>query len=98
MKYTALELLKHAGVPEPEKQFGTVGISIAGVNANKADKVINMQDAKKVTALVGDKSYEGELPAQTEPSEAVKKALEAKGRAATEAREAVKKPKAEPEK
>lgn len=89
MKYTVLDIFKIAGVPEPEAKAGKFSASIGGVNANAPDKVINV-GAGKVDVVVAGETYEADIPAEQseEHAENVRLAKEAKGRKATEAREA----------
>lgn len=86
MKYTALEILEAAGFEKPAEKFGKFGINIAGVTANKPDHIINVQAEKKILVRVGRETKEVELPERETHSEAVQAAIEAKGKAATEAR------------
>ena len=57
MKYTCLEILEKTGIENPREKFGKMGITIGGVNANSAEKVINVQDATEVEVIVGKEAF-----------------------------------------
>jgi len=100
MRYTALEILKFAGVEKPNSKFGKFGINIAGVVVNKPDHIVNMQDSTEAKVIVGNEAFTAKLPKQDDTSDEVKSALKAKGEKATESRIAsgkVKAPKADKE-
>ena len=85
MRYTSLEILKLAGIENPESQVGKIGISIGGVTVNTPDHVINMQDATEVKVIFGKELLTVELPKQDTHSEDVQKAIDTKGKAVTAA-------------
>lgn len=66
MKYLAKEIIEKTGVEV--SVIGTVSIDIGGISVNEADHVIDMQDAEKVTVLIGTEEFEVELP-ETDPLE-----------------------------
>jgi len=87
-KYTALEILQAAGVPEPEGKIGKVRVRIAGIaGIVKPDRLIRFQAGTEgVEVIVGVESYDLVLEGggeQTEISEAAHAALEVKGKEAT---------------
>lgn len=96
MKYTAIEILKLAGVEEPERKLGAVAITIGGLNVNTPDHLINFQDSEKTQVIVGNDVYDIDVPRTPQGlSEGAQAAIEAKGRKATENAEALAKAKAE---
>lgn len=98
MKYTAIEILKMAEIETPEEKLGAIAITIGGVNVNTPDHVINIQDAKTVSVVVGSESKEVTLPEDAPArSEGVVAVKEAKGKEATEKAEALAKAKVEAE-
>lgn len=78
MKYTSLDLLKLAGVENPEDKIGKVKVSIGGVTVNKPDHIINIQDEKTVECLVAGKKFVAKIVKQTE--EEIKRVAEVKKR------------------
>ena len=80
MRYTALDILKLAGVEAPEEKIGKVSVAIGGVNVNRLDKVINVV-GKSVSILIGREITQFEMPAEQDPlhAENVKKIKEAEG-------------------
>lgn len=58
MRYTALDILKAAGVENPKEKIGKMRVNIAGISVNRADHVVNLQSAKTCDVLVGSKLYE----------------------------------------
>jgi len=54
-KYTALEILKEAGIKEPEKVFGKMRVVIGGIHGiNTPDRVIKIsKGTKEISVLVG---------------------------------------------
>lgn len=86
MKYTASELLRIAGVEQPQDVIGSVSVRIGGIAVNRPDHVINLQGATEVEIQVANERETVQLPTdRTEPSEEVKTAIKAKGEASTKA-------------
>lgn len=58
-KYTALEILKEAGIKKPEEQFGKVRIRIAGIaGIVKPDHLIKIQpETKSIEIVVGEEVF-----------------------------------------
>ena len=61
MKYLAKEIVEKTGV-DADEVIGKVSIDIGGISVNSWDHVIDMQDAEKVTVLIGTDEYVVELP------------------------------------
>lgn len=84
MKYTALDILKIAGVETPEEKIGKVRVRIGGVPVRKPDTLVNVQDNKELALIVGNEKIDVTLP-EEQPAEAVantKAAHEKRGKVA----------------
>lgn len=62
MRYTAIDILKLAGVEKPEDVIGKFSVRIGGVNVNQLDAVINVAEGNTVEVLVGRELTTVELP------------------------------------
>lgn len=57
-KYTAVDLLKEAGVTNPGSIFGKTRVVIGGVSTGRADHVLRIPEGTKtLEVIVGDKPY-----------------------------------------
>ena len=92
-KYTALEILKAAGVPEPEAKIGKVKVRIGGLSISSPTQLIKVQEGVgSFDILVGTETFEvafDKAGDELAVSEAAKTALEAKGKVSTEKAEAI---------
>ena len=99
-KYTALEILQAAGVPEPEAKIGKVKVRIGGLSISSPTQLIKVQKGvERFDVLVGKEGVEVVFEAAGDKlfiSEAAKVALKAKGKASTEKAAAIQEAKAEP--
>lgn len=82
MLHTAAEIVALAGIEADV--IGKVRVNIGGIPVNRPDHLINVQDAKTVTLIVGLDEVEVTLPEEGAPSEAVTAVKEAHGRVLTE--------------
>lgn len=97
MKYTALDILKLAGVESPEEKIGKVSVRIGGVVANEPNKVINLMDSEIEVIVARTEKYIAKIPAEQSEEHAanVKAEAERQGAIASKpylAREAAKEP------
>lgn len=88
MKYTALELLKLAGVEKPAQKIKTFGVHIGGVVVNSPDHLIETQEATEIGIIVGKESYDATLEGKRGITDAAREVLDKNGREKTKEREA----------
>jgi hypothetical protein len=95
-KYTALEILKEAGIEKPEEKIGKMRVRIAGIaGIVKPDHLIKIQaETKKIDIIVGQEVKAIEIEgdeAEMIVSEAAKIAIEAEGKILNKKAEPIKK-------
>jgi hypothetical protein len=99
-KYTAIEILKLAGIEKPEEKIGKMRVRIAGIaGIVKPDQLIKIQPGTtEVEVIVGQETATIPVEKNEEAavSDAAKATLEAKGKIATKQAEAIAKAKVEP--
>lgn len=87
MRFTAIDILKLAGVEKPEEVIGATTVTIGGLNVSRVDQVINVAEGNTVEVIVGNELKTVELPdSPTEEQQANVHAIkEAEGREASAA-------------